>query len=134
MFKVLICAGLLMLLIHQQLYAKNSTALAANQEIAVTVLLANTEETGLFAAALSKGLIAGAVPRDCCCCTKRTAVIDGVVPHCRKIPFMYSYSWNCAPSVPISTYMCLRAIYVFPGSFYIFPCSRIGRNIKISHR
>ncbi len=39
---------------------------------------------------------------------------------------MYSFSGNSVVSVPISTFMCLWAIYIVPGSVYIFPPAESG--------
>ncbi len=46
-----------------------------------------------------------------------------------KIPLMYSFSGNCLASFTVSTFICLWAIYIFPGSVHLFSCSRIGRPI-----
>ncbi len=47
----------------------------------------------------------------------------------KEISIKYFFSGNSAATVPIPTFMGLWAIYIFPGSVHIFPCSRIGRPI-----
>ncbi len=49
------------------------------------------------------------------------AVLLNVSCTATSIPFIYSFSGNSAASAPISTFTCLSAIYIFPGSVYIFP-------------
>jgi len=47
--------------------------------------------------------------------------------HCNEnlIYVLYSFSGNCAASVPMSTFMCLWAINISPGSVYIFGCIKM---------
>ncbi len=47
---------------------------------------------------------------------------------------MYSQERNCAASVPIPTFMCLWAIYIFPGLVNIFGCSKIDRLILETYK
>jgi hypothetical protein len=58
-----------MLLLHCQLYVRNTTAVEANQEIAI-----------IACEILKDCFLLLLYLKDCCCCTKRTAVIDGVIP------------------------------------------------------
>jgi hypothetical protein len=46
-----------------------------------------------------------------------------------KIRVMNSQKWNRAASFPIPTFMYLWASYIFPGSVWLFGCSKIGRPI-----
>jgi hypothetical protein len=46
--------------------------------------------------------------------------------HCKENWKKYPPKGNCAASVPISTFLYLRTIYVFPRSVCLFGCSKIG--------
>jgi hypothetical protein len=47
-----------------------------------------------------------------------------------KIPFVYSQNRNCAGSVPVSTFICVRERFIYSQArSTIFSCSRIGRPI-----
>ncbi len=50
-----------------------------------------------------------------------------------KIRFMYYQKWNYAASFPISTFLYLWAIYIFPGSVCLFSCSKIGTDCSQIH-
>ncbi len=56
-------------------------------------------------------------------------------PHAWKIRVMYSQKRNCAASVPISTFIHLWVIYIFPRTVHLQQNRQTNRgNILIAHR
>ncbi len=55
----------------------------------------------------------------------RLRILKWIAQNCHytatALTFIYSFSGNCLASAPISTFMCLLVIYIFPGSVHIFP-------------
>ncbi len=59
-----------------------------------------------------------------------------ILLRCNEIPFMYSQKRNCAASFLTSTFLCLWAIYLIPGTVgphTVFSYSRTGRPIAQRH-
>ncbi len=68
----------------------------------------------------------------------RCPIVSPQKPHCKdtvpKIRKKYSQKRNCPASVPISTFMCLWAIYIFPRSVSLFCCRKICGPILGIHK
>jgi hypothetical protein len=47
----------------------------------------------------------------------------------RRFKYVYSQKSNCAALFPISIFIHLWAIYIFPGSVHLFCCNQVGRPI-----
>jgi hypothetical protein len=50
-------------------------------------------------------------------------------PHCNENPIYVFPEKELRGPVPIPTFMCLLAIYIFPGLVHIFGCSKIDRQL-----